>query len=176
MQIRRAQLGDRDRVRQLYVAAFSGVEREAVAGLAINLLAETTTPATLSLVAETKNDLVGHVGFSPVACSRTGHGVGYILAPLAVHPDLHKRGVGTALIESGLEEVSAFGAAIVFVYGDPGYYGRFGFDARIAAQYVPPYQLQHEFAWQAKPLKRHASCPAPATLTCVPSLMDPELW
>jgi predicted N-acetyltransferase YhbS len=52
-------------VRRLYLSAFSDVEREAVAGLAVNLLAETTTPATFALVAETDDNLVGHVGFSP---------------------------------------------------------------------------------------------------------------
>jgi putative acetyltransferase len=176
MHIRQAQLEDRDRVRRLYLSAFSDGEREAVAGLAVNLLAETTTPATFALVAETDGNLVGHVGFSPVACAKTDHIVGYILAPLSVHPDLQKQGIGTGLIESGIEQLSSLGAAIVFVYGDPRYYGRFGFDTRVAAQYVPPYQLQYDFGWQAKPLTRNASCPSSVMLTCVPSLMDPQLW
>jgi putative acetyltransferase len=175
MHIRPAQLQDRDRVRRLYLSPFFDVEREAVAGLAVNLLAETTTPATFALVAETGDYLVGHVGFSPVPRTKTDHIVGYILAPLAVHPDLQKRGIGTRLIESGIEQLSSLGAAIVFVYGDPRYYRRFGFDARVAVQYVPPYQLQYDFGWQAKPLARNASCPSSSMLTCVASLMDPQL-
>lgn len=176
MRIRQAQLEDRDRVRRLYLSAFSEVEREAVAGLAVNLLAETTTPATFALVAETDDNLVGHVGFSPLSGTKTDDPVGYLLAPLAVHPELQKRGIGTELIESGIEQLSSLGAGIVFVYGDPKYYGRFGFDARVAASYVPPYQLQYEFGWQAKPLARIANFRTIEKLSCVPSLMDPQLW
>jgi len=176
MQIRQAQLKDCEKLRALYLSAFSDSEREAVAGLAVTLLAETTTPATCALVAEADGNVVGHVGFSPVVCTKTDRLVGYILAPLAVHPDHQRRGIGTRLIESGMEQLLSLGAASVFVYGDPRYYGRFGFDARVAAQYIPPYQLQHEFGWQAKPLTRDANCPPSAMLTCVPSLMDPKLW
>ena len=52
---------------------------EAVAALAINLLTEQTTPATLSLVAKTNDNLVSHVGFRPVACSKTHHVIGSVL-------------------------------------------------------------------------------------------------
>jgi len=176
MHIRQAQLEDRDRVRHLYLSAFSGVERKAVAGLAANLLAETTTPATFGLVAESDGKLAGHVGFSPVLDTKNDDLVGYILAPLAVYPELQKRGIGTQLIQSGIEQLTSRGAAVVFVYGDPRYYGRFGFDAQAASQYVPPYQLQHDFGWQAKHLTRSANCPSTVMLTCVPSLMDPQLW
>lgn len=176
MRIRQAQLKDRDRVRRLYLSAFSEVEREAVAGLAVNLLAENTNPTTFALVAETDDNLVGHVGFSPVVHTNADNFVGYILAPLAVHPELQKRGIGTELIESGVEHLSSLGADIVFVYGDPRYYGRFGFDARIAAEYIPPYQLQYDFGWQAKPLTESASFSSFGKLTCVHSLMNPQLW
>lgn len=176
MKIRQAKLEDRDGVRRLYLSAFSDAERETVAGLAVNLLAETTTPPTFALVAEVDVDLVGHVGFSPMACTKTGHNVGYILAPLAVHPDLQKQGIGTRLIETGIEHLSSLAADLLFVYGDPRYYGRFGFDARVAAQYVPPYQLQYDFGWQAKALAGNASCPSCEKLTCVSSLMDSRLW
>jgi putative acetyltransferase len=176
MVIRQAQLEDRDRLLDLYVSAFSDAERDAVAGLAVNLLAEETTPETFALVAEVDDRLVGHVGFSPVAHTNTDTFVGYILAPLAVHPEHQKRGIGTELIASGFERLSFLSAAIVFVYGDPQFYGRFGFDARIAAQYTPPYELEYDFGWQAKRLTEVNTLPASGELTCVFSLMVPHLW
>ena len=178
MHIRQAQLDDRDGVTRLYLSAFSESEREAVAEVAHNLLAETTTHPTVSLVAETNGNIVGHVGFSPMAHEDSGNFMGYILAPVAVHPEFQKRGIGTVLIESGFECIVSFGAAIVFVYGDPKYYGRFGFDARIGAKFTPPYDLQYEDGWQAKPLTeiKPDNFPSSGRLTCVRSLMDPQLW
>ena len=41
------------------------------------------------------------------------------------------------------------GVNVVFVYGDPKYYGKFGFSAEVASAYSPPYELQYPFGWQA---------------------------
>ena len=176
MHIRTATLPDRDAIACLYLAAFPVEEREVVAALAVKLLAETTTPESFALVAEADGALVGHVGFSPVSCEKTDNFQGYLLAPLAVHPEFQKRGIGTKLIDAGLRRVSELGADIVFVYGDPQYYGRFGFDAGIAAEYAPPYPLQYPFGWQAKPLSDVGTFPPSAKLTCVAALRDPQLW
>ncbi|MBE9029831.1 N-acetyltransferase [filamentous cyanobacterium LEGE 11480] len=176
IQTRQAQLHDRDRVRDIHLAAFPDAERKAVAELAVNLLAEQKTTETFALVAEADGNLIGHVVFSPVMCVDTGNDLGYILAPLAVHPTYQKRGIGTNLIEAGIKRLSDLGVSIVFVYGDPNYYGRFGFDADLATEYVPPYQLQYEFGWQAKRLTDIQGLPSPGKLTCVDSLMEPQLW
>ena len=176
MRIRQAYIEDRQRVRRLYLSAFSEGEREAVAEVAVNLLAEETTPATFALVAELDDNIVGHVGFSPLASDHAIGFVGYILAPLVVHPEHQRLGTGTRLIDSGFERLALHGAHIVFVYGDPKYYGRFGFDARVAAPYRPPYQLEYEFGWQAKRLVECNTLPSSGELTCVRSLMAPHLW
>ncbi len=176
MQIRQAQFQDRDRVRAVYLAAFSEAEREEVAGLAVDLLSENTSPETFALVAETDHELVGHVSFSPVNRTHTDDLVGYILAPLAVRPESQQQGIGAGLIETGMERLSYLQVDMVFVYGDPRYYGRFGFDAGIAAGYSPPYKLQYPFGWQAKALADPQHLPSSVGLTCVHSLMNPQLW
>lgn len=52
--------------------------------------------------------------------------VGLHLAPLAVHPDFQKTGVGTELMHFALRQKEIKDQAL-FVLGSPGYYERFGF-------------------------------------------------
>ena len=70
--------------------------------------------------------MVGHVAFSPVTID--GAQIGWLgLGPLSVRPDLHRQGIGTALVQEGLERVRALGGKGCVLVGDPGYYRRFGF-------------------------------------------------
>ncbi|TWT91152.1 hypothetical protein Mal64_15510 [Pseudobythopirellula maris] len=179
MLIRPATPDDQDSLRRLYLAAFPEAERETVAELAVSLL--TTTPETLSLVAEQKGDngeagVVGHVALSPVTEAGQPDAVGYLLAPLAVWPDQQKRGVGSRLVEEGVERLRAEGAPLLLVYGDPNYYGRFGFTADAADRYRPPYPLQYPFGWQALALRDRPTPETPLDLGCVAPLCDPRLW
>jgi len=177
MQIRLATIQDRDRVRDVHRTAFQESEGETVADLAGRLLAETTSPETISLVAETEDLVVGHVAFSPVTTGGGAGLAGYILAPLGVKPGYQKRGVGTQLIEAGMRRLSAHGVRLLFVYGDPEYYCRFGFRADTAERYIPPYTLQYPFGWQARVLEEGVTAPAvPVLVECAPALCDPSLW
>lgn len=176
MKIRIATTDDRDDVRNVHLSAFAEGEREIVAKLAVALLSEDTTPRIISLVAETESVVVGHVAFSPVTIGNDKNSQGYILAPLAVKPDHQKRRIGAQLVEDGIQRLSGMGVSIVFVYGDPKYYGRFGFNADVAEPYVPPYDLQYPFGWQAIALKVSSEKSSPARIACVSSLCDPTLW
>lgn len=158
------------------MSAFPEGEREIVAELAINLLSEETTPQTISLVAETEGAVVGHVSFSPVTIDTNENCQGYILAPLGVKPDYQNRRIGSQLIESGMQRLSTMGVNILFVYGDPKYYGRFGFSADAAVRYVPPYRLQYPFGWQGIAFKKCSTERSAVKITCVTSLCDPALW
>jgi putative acetyltransferase len=51
------------------------------------------------------------------------------LAPLAVAPELQRRGIGSALVEAGLREAHGAGYEAVVVLGPADYYPRFGFIA-----------------------------------------------
>jgi putative acetyltransferase len=81
---------------------------------------------TLSLVAQVKAELVGHISFSPVNISGGATGW-YCLAPLSVVPEFQSQGVGTELVWQGLRNLRQRGAAGCVVLGEPAYYGRFGF-------------------------------------------------
>jgi putative acetyltransferase len=81
---------------------------------------------TLSLVAEIDGDVVGHIAFSPVVIA-DGTPDWYGLGPVAVLPELHKQGIGKALVEEGLSRLEALDAKGCALVGDPNYYTRFGF-------------------------------------------------
>ena len=164
---------DREGVQELYLAAFPEEERDVVARLADNLIME--GEGIISLVARQESGIVGHVSFSPVDLGGS-EDEGYILAPLAVRPECQKQGIGTRLVEVGLEQMREAGIAIVFVYGDPAYYSRFGFSAELAAGHHPPYELQFPFGWQVLHLREVEAFEGEVAVSCVEALSDPAMW
>ena len=60
----------------------------------------------LSLVAVQDNEIVGHILFSPAMVGT--HPVA-ALAPLAVHPDCQRQGIGSALVREGHRQIAALG-------------------------------------------------------------------
>jgi len=96
--------------------------------------------------------------------------------PLGVKPDYQKRRIGSKLIESGMQQLSRMGVDILFVYGDPKYYSRFGFSVDAAEYYIPHYRLEYPFGWQGVALSECSIRKSPVKIACVTSLCDPALW
>ncbi|MBU4603530.1 MAG: N-acetyltransferase, partial [Proteobacteria bacterium] len=94
---------------------------------------------TISLVAEIDGRVVGHVAFSPVSIS-DGATDWYGLGPVSVLPELHRQGIGSALIREGLSRLQKLGARGCALVGDPAYYPRFGFKnyPELVHEGVPP--------------------------------------
>lgn len=80
----------------------------------------------ISLVAERDGQVVGHAGFSPITVNGKA-GPWYQLSPVSVRPDVQRSGIGSALIQHGLNKLAAKKARVCMVLGDPAYYQRFGF-------------------------------------------------
>jgi len=121
--IRREQPGDAAQIYDVNLRAFGRVAEPEV----VDILRK-TCPEGASLVAEEAGRIVGHILFTPAiiegdGCRVTGAG----LAPLAVVPEYQRQGVGSALVEVGLEEMKRAGQPFVVLVGHPGYYPRFGF-------------------------------------------------
>jgi len=93
---------------------------------------------TVSLVAIEGDTVVGHIAASPVSVAN-GEGW-YGLGPVAVRPDMQRRGIGSCLIKEALERIKENGAAGCVVLGDPAFYGKFGFvhDPSVTYADVPP--------------------------------------
>jgi putative acetyltransferase len=87
-----------------------------------------SAPGAVSLVAE-EDGVVGHILFTPVLVESAGGPVaGMGLGPMAVLPGRQRAGIGSRLVERGLEIVRERGAPFVVVVGHPEYYQRFGFE------------------------------------------------
>ncbi|MPV37143.1 GNAT family N-acetyltransferase [Georgenia subflava] len=127
-------------------------------------------PAVASLLADMRRDHCW-LGLSFVAehPERPGHVVGHVaytrgwvdaphrlidvlvLSPLSVRPEVQRQGVGRQLLHRSLELLRGRPEPVVFLEGDPGYYGSSGFQPagdlgfhRPSAR-IPPAAFQ---AWQ----------------------------
>lgn len=122
MEIRSEHAGDISAVRAVNRAAF---ETDAEARL-VDALREQAEPI-ISLVADENGSILGHIFFSPVTLSGQAELKIMGLAPMAVVPAQQRRGVGSALVNAGLERCKQLGYSAVIVLGHPEYYPRFGF-------------------------------------------------
>ena len=85
-------------------------------------------PDAVSLVAVEDGQVVGHIFFSPVTITaETGATQGMGLAPMAVVPERQRHGIGSRLVEAGLQILREQFCPFVIVLGHPEYYPRFGF-------------------------------------------------
>ena len=95
----------------------------------------------LSFVAELDGELVGHFLFSRFPLSLTptgGHGGAddtdiVMLAPVSVHADHLRQGIGSAMIKLGIEEVKKRGFRGIIVEGNHRFYNTVGF--RTSSEY-----------------------------------------
>ena len=93
-----------------------------------NMRVSSAAVPPLCLAAETGGKLAGGIWYARAAVRGPGGKRVPVLTlgPAAVRPDLQGRGIGSALIRHTLEILPADCRAVV-LYGNPAYYGRFGF-------------------------------------------------
>lgn len=167
--VRQSEARDEPAIVALYPRAFPD---EDLVGLVRGLLRH---PAlALSLVASRAGELVGHIAFTQCQVADDRRSVA-LLGPIAVSPDVHRRGVGTVLINAGFAALKSAGVSFVFVLGDPAYYARFGFEPE--ERVLPPYALPNEWttAWRSLALSDDKAFPTGQLR--VPDIWDnPALW
>ena len=114
--VRVERLEDFDQVKEILLKAFPSKDESE---LVTQLRNESTLK--LSLVATLNEIVVGHILFSKVTLRKevgTVHEIeGQGLAPLAVHPDYQKKGIGSLLIKKGMEILKSQNIPYVVVLG-----------------------------------------------------------
>ncbi len=82
----------------------------------------------ISLVAEERNNLMGHILFSPASIKAKEKSIEIAaLGPMAVLPSFQRQGIGSALIHEGINRCIKAGYGAIAVLGHPEYYPKFGF-------------------------------------------------
>ena len=77
---------------------------------------------------EQDGKLLGHIFFSPVTLEEDTADVRLIgLAPMAVTPNMQNKGIGSSLVEAGIEECRARKYDAIVVLGHHKFYPKFGF-------------------------------------------------
>ncbi|MGF1569164.1 MAG: GNAT family N-acetyltransferase [Nodosilinea sp.] len=141
MEIRAEKSNEVEAVRRVNVDAFG---RESEADLVDTLRG---VASTFSFVAVQAGQIVGHVFFSPVeiAGSCTDDLLVLGLGPVAVLTAYQRQGIGSGLIQHGLNECARSGVSAVVVLGSPAYYRLFGFtpahEQGLGCEYSVPDQV-----------------------------------
>lgn len=83
----------------------------------------------LDTVAVADGKIVGHIVYTRASVI-DDHGNSHEVisfGPISVLPEFQGKGIGSVLIESTKATAAELGYKAIFIYGDPDYYGRFGF-------------------------------------------------
>jgi putative acetyltransferase len=128
---------DQDAIREVHTASFG--DEGQVAALTDALRASPAPLAPLSFVASAGSEVAGHVMLSASRLDALPRLVDvYVLSPLGVLPGYQRQGIGTALIEVALAAAREAGVPLVFLEGDPAYYGQRGFERADALGFRAP--------------------------------------
>jgi len=99
----------------------------------------------LSLVAFANDQIVGHVLFThAVVVTATAEVPVLALGPMAVIPELQRRGIGSRLVRQGLSVASMLQHQLVIVLGHPEFYPRFGFERASRYRICAPFDVPDE--------------------------------
>lgn len=145
--------GDEAAAREVVTAAFGQADE---ADLVDALRAD--GDVVIELLAFAGAAAVGHVLLSRMTAPLQA----LALAPVSVIPSHQRQGVGQALVRAAIAAAEAGPWQAIFVLGDLDYYGRFGFEAALAAPFDSHYAGPHFAALALKPwparcgLLRHA--------------------
>ena len=170
---------DRPAIERVVMAAFGADEGGEIVELIDALIVDHSAQPVLSLVALRGAMVMGHILFSRAVLGGAERDVSaMLLAPLAVHPDLHARGIGGRLVEEGLLRLKRADVDLVFVLGHPGYYPRFGFVEAGVNGFQAPYPIppQSAGAWMVKGLQPGLIDELSGRVICADSINDAKYW
>jgi putative acetyltransferase len=100
----------------------------------------------------------------------------YMLAPVAVHADHQKKGIGQTLIHFGLNELKRRAIDVVVTYGDPSFYSKVGFQPLSEKIIQAPLELSMPFGWLGQSLTGGPIQAIDERPVCVKAFNDPIYW
>lgn len=161
-------------VQRILWDAFGSEHGPVVASIATDLLKDDTAQPAFAFMAEEAGQEVGCIVFSNITIDTAPHIKASILAPLGVMRDYQNQGIGKGLVQQGMQSLETYGVEVVFAYGDPNYYRRFGFSSN--HQIKAPHRLNHPDAWLVLELRSGAVTGIAGKASCAAPLDDPQIW
>lgn len=167
-----------DIIKNLFSKTFSDSEGESEGQLIGNLVQDfmtITDKKDLYVFVATENKkLIGSIIFSKLTFDIKINA--FLLSPVAVDTNYHKKGVGQKLINFGLKTLKENGVELVFTYGDINFYSKVGF-ANISEEVVKaPLKLSYPEGWIAQSLVSDKIEPIKGNSYCVEAINNPDLW
>lgn len=158
-------------------AAFGSDEKS---GLTASLVKDHSAQPVISFLAFDDNNAVGYAIFASAKVDgwhQSDHVS--ILAPLAVIPEYKDSEVNKLLIEDGIKKLKQMGTEMVFTFGDPEYYKKFGFVPEAESfGFAPPTVLANERRekWMVQALTLKGLSKNVGSVVCPESMNKPEFW
>jgi predicted N-acetyltransferase YhbS len=186
----------RSSIRQLFQQTFADSENqeegERIGTLASDLIEQTTWKDLFVFIATEKGDdestetttarVIGCTIYTRLCFPNQPETTAFLVAPVAVHTNHQKKGVGQSLLRFGLDTLrrtatTASVDLLVVTYGDPKFYSRVGFQ-QVSTQVIPsPMPLSIPEGWQAQSLTNDEIKTIPSPSICVSAFLNkPELW
>lgn len=155
-------------------------DHNAEAEITAELLSDASAEPRLSLLAFIDQKAVGHILFTRAQIEGADpQPLAYILAPMAVIPEVQSRGIGGLLIEKGAEILAKRGTKLIFVLGHKEYYPRHGFAQNAQGEgYPTPYPDPAPPHYAQYWMIRRLTCDKLPTgrVICANTLNKPEHW
>lgn len=100
----------------------------------------------------------------------------FMLAPMATKTDHQGKGIGTALIKYGHEQLKRRSVSVVVTYGDSAFYSRVGYQSLSEKTLQPPLTLSYPEGWLGQAFGSVVIPKIHERPTCVDAFKDSRYW
>jgi putative acetyltransferase len=164
----------RDLFKDVFTDSEGQQEGELIGNLAFELQKTTDPGEIFGFIANEGERIVGCVFFTRMIFETPINA--FILSPVAISTQYQREGVGQKLIQYGIDHLKNENVELIFTYGDPTYYSRFGFKPITEEVVKAPFKLTYPEGWLAQSLIGDKIEPIKGDSMCVSALRNQRYW